>query len=85
MSRPKTGGRKKGTPNKIPGALREMILGALDAVGGEEYLTKQATENPVAFMTLLGKVLPLQVGGADGGPVPIEVIQRVIIDPKAAD
>lgn len=32
------------------------------------YLTTQAEENPAAFMTLLGKVLPLQIGGvgADG-------------------
>jgi hypothetical protein len=28
------GGRRKGTPNKIPKVLREMILEALDGVGG---------------------------------------------------
>ena len=38
-----------------------MILGALDKSGGQEYLEKQATENPNAFMTLLGKILPTQV------------------------
>ena len=30
------------------------------ASGG--YLREQAAQNPVAFMTLLGKVLPLQIG-----------------------
>jgi putative NADH-flavin reductase len=34
---------------------KAMILGALDKAGGEEYLMRQANENPSAFMTLLGK------------------------------
>jgi hypothetical protein len=49
--------------------VKAMILGALDDAGGQEYLAKQANENPTAFMTLLGKILPLQVTGKDGGPV----------------
>ncbi|MBV8800984.1 MAG: hypothetical protein JO208_14405 [Alphaproteobacteria bacterium] len=35
-----------------------MILGALSALGGQRWLEEQAGKNPVAFMTLLGKVLP---------------------------
>jgi len=41
-----------------------MILGALDDAGGQKYLEKQAMENPNAFLTLVGKVLPLQVNGS---------------------
>lgn len=69
--RPKTGGRTKGVPNKVTKALKEMILGALDSAGGQVYLEKQAKENPVAFMTLLGKVLPseMKVGGPNGEPL----------------
>ena len=54
-------GRPKGVPNKVTKALKEMILGALDDAGGQEYLSRQAQENPAAFMTLIGKVLPMQV------------------------
>jgi len=54
-------GRTKGSPNKNTKALREMMLGALDDAGGQEYLAQQAIENPTAFMTLLGKVLPKSV------------------------
>lgn len=65
MARPKgvakTGGRVAGTPNRVTKALKDMILGALDDVGGQEYLKRQAEENPVAFMTLLGKVLPSEM------------------------
>jgi len=40
-----------------------MILGALNEVGGMDYLAQQATANPAAFMTLLGKVLPTRIEG----------------------
>jgi hypothetical protein len=58
------GGRSKGTPNKLTGDLRAMILGALDAAGGEKYLTRQADQSPAAFMALLGKVLPTKIEGS---------------------
>lgn len=51
-------GRKKGSPNKVTKSLKDMILGALDAAGGQQYLMDQAILNPNAFLTLIGKVLP---------------------------
>lgn len=62
-------GRVKGSQNKITKALKDMILGALEDAGGQAYLTEQSAANPVAFMGLVGKVLPLQVTGSDGGPI----------------
>lgn len=62
-------GRPKGSPNRVPKLLREMIISALDKAGGEDYLERQARDNPTAFMTLIGKVLPMQVTGANDGPV----------------
>ena len=52
-------GRVKGVPNKLTKELKAMILGALDDAGGQAYLAQQAQDNPAAFMTLVGKVLPL--------------------------
>ncbi len=78
---PKTGGRVKGVPNKATALLKDQILGALDRAGGIDYLERQANSNPVAFMTLVGKVLPLQLHGAgvDGEHV-ISIITRRVID-----
>jgi hypothetical protein len=59
-------GRPAGIPNKFTGALKDMILHALESAGGTEYLAAQAKENPSAFLTLVGKVLPLQIGGGEG-------------------
>jgi hypothetical protein len=76
----KTGGRAKGTPNKTTKALKEMILGALDQAGGEAYLLQQAQENPNAFLTLVGKVLPTTLAGDPNNPVQhIHTIERVIV------
>lgn len=69
----KTGGRQKGTPNKTTALLKDAILKAADDAGGEGglvgYLTLQASENPAAFMTLLGKVLPMQIAGDADNPI----------------
>lgn len=56
-------GRPKGSKNKATAALKDMILAALDQAGGEKYLVDRAKDNPTAFLTLVGKVLPLQVNG----------------------
>jgi len=54
-------GRPKGIPNRITSDVRGMVLAALDAAGGIEYLVTQARENPTAFLTLVGKILPREV------------------------
>ena len=54
-----------------------MIERALQKAGGVEYLARQAEQNPVAFMGLVGRVLPLQLAGHDG--------QRLVVDFRWAD
>ena len=71
------GGRQKGTPNKVNTDLKEMILGALSDAGGRDYLALRAKDTPAAFLTLIGKVLPMQITGEGGGAVTIEVITGV--------
>lgn len=63
-------GRPKGVPNKSTQLLKDAILQAAQDAGGAGgmvgYLTLQAQENPGPFMSLLGKVLPMQVDVAGG-------------------
>src|SRR6188472_4506923 len=79
---PKTGGREKGTPNKLSSDVKAMVLAALDRAGGEDYLLEQATANPKAFMSLLARIIPAQVTGADGKdliPEPAAIESRVLV------
>jgi len=86
LDRSKTG-RAKGTPNKTTALLKDAILKAAEAAGGNgnegmaAYLEQQAKLNPGPFLSLLGKVLPLQISGEGGGPIRGD-IKITIIDPK---
>jgi len=87
-------GRKKGTPNKTSGLMKNSIILAAELAGqdlveemyGENaenadprfveqarkdgmtaYLRIQAKANPQSFMTLMGKVLPMQVNAEVSG------------------
>jgi hypothetical protein len=58
--RKKTGGRKKGTPNKTTTGVKEAILRAFDQVGGEDYLVRIAEDEPRIFCSLIGRILPAE-------------------------
>jgi len=74
------GGRPKGSGNKTTKELKDMILGALDKAGGQKYLQAQATQNPVAFMNLVGKILPKDIKASVDGDITITSITRKIVD-----
>jgi hypothetical protein len=78
---PKTGGRAKGTTNKLTADVKAMVLEALDRAGGVTYLLAQAQTNPNAFMTLVGKVLPLTLVGDPDHPL-VTAIERSIVRSK---
>lgn len=75
-------GRPKGVPNKVTTKIKDMVIEALSKAGGIDYLAKQAKDNPAAFMTLVGKVIPLQITGEDGGPVQVTRIELVAVKPE---
>jgi hypothetical protein len=58
---------------------------AANEAGGEDglvgHLTQQAKENPDPFLTLLGKVLPIQVPG-DAVSGPMQVVFTTIYEAK---
>ncbi|EJF77536.1 Uncharacterised protein [Candidatus Bartonella washoeensis] len=83
-------GRAKGVPNKMTRILKEAVVRAAENAGNKigndgliSYLEKQAMDCPAAYLALLGKVLPLQITGEDGGA--IKTITRVEIVPLVND
>jgi len=62
-------GRPKGSLDKGNALIREMVAQALDKAGGVDYLCRVAESHPGPFLGLVGKVLPIQVTGEDGGAV----------------
>lgn len=60
-TRPASPGRPKGKPNKVTADIKAMVEEALERAGGAEYLSRQALENPPAFLALVGKMLPKDI------------------------
>ncbi len=82
----KTGGRRRGTPNKTTALLKDAVLHAADIQGSKlskdkrypglvKYLVWLSAEYPVAFTSLLNKVLPMQIGGSsdEGDGIDIQI------------
>lgn len=76
-------GRPKGSVDKGNALIREMIVDALDTVGGVEYLAEIARSHPTAFLSLVGKVMPIQLTGDGGGPLQGHVTLEVVGIPGA--
>lgn len=60
-------GRPKGAQNKLTRTIKEAIEVSFEKVGGADYLAQMAIEQPSAYMTLLGKVLPTQIAAEING------------------
>lgn len=77
---PKTGGRKKGTPNKTTTAVKEAFRQAFDDLGGITALVTWAQENPTQFYQLFSKLIPTEIdatlSGKEGAPaVTVKVVK----------
>ncbi len=80
---PRVGGRQKGTPNKLTGDVKASIVAAFDEVGGKDFLVQLAKDDPKTFCSLVGKVVPLSVGGDPENPLNLHgKIELVVVHPK---
>jgi hypothetical protein len=66
---PKTGGRQKGTTNKVTALAKDAIAAAADRLGGVdrlvEWVREDASNERVFWGQIYPKLLPLQVAGAE--------------------
>lgn len=79
-SRPKTGGRKPGSTNKVTKSVKESLKNVYERLGGDEAMLAWAAENPDEFYRHWIKMLPTEVKqdvtSSDGSmrPTVIEVV-----------
>jgi hypothetical protein len=59
----KTGGRQKGTPNKLSVTAKDNFICVFEDLNGEnlDHMKEWAKENPNQFYALYAKLLPLQM------------------------
>ena len=75
-------GRPKGTKNKATKELKDMILGALDRAGGEDYLLDCALDEKTRapFLNLCAKVLPKDINANVKLSTWVEALQKMPVD-----
>ena len=77
---PKTGGRRKGTPNKVTSLAKDAIAAAAEQLGGVVRLVAWAREDSanerVFWGSIYTKLLPLQVAGDPDTPIVNELIVK---------
>ena len=66
---PKTGGREKGTPNKLTRAFREAVLTVYQNLGGDKQFLAWAKRNQTGYYKIAARMIPTEVTGKDGGPI----------------
>ena len=86
----KTGGRKRGVPNKLTTGAKEVIAQVAENIGGVARMTKWVRESKenerVFWSSIYIKLLPLQVAGGQHNPThQVHKIECVIVDPKKCD
>ena len=54
-------GRPAGAVNKLNAELKTIITNAFEELGGASYLVEVGRNNPVAFLNLLGKIVPKDI------------------------
>jgi len=61
-------GRLKGSKNKVAGKLKKDIFQTYEELGGVDYLSVVATEQPAVFCNMLAKLIPAEIRAEIGRP-----------------
>lgn len=80
----KSGGRKKGTPNKTTTAVKNALIEAFDRLGGVDALVAWGQQEPTEFYKLWVKILPTQVNEIQSDQ-PITRIEVVTVGSDSKD
>ena len=63
----KSGGRKKGTPNKLTRAFRDAVHVVYEGIGGDKAFTEWAKANPTEYYKIAARMIPTEVVGPGAG------------------
>lgn len=76
-SRGRTGGRAKGTPNKVTATALENVLAVFNRLDGTAGMAKWAKKHPTEFYKLYGKRIPaaIEVDATVDASVTVEVVR----------
>lgn len=78
----RTGGRKAGTPNKIPKQVKDVFFETFTALQEDKdsNLTAWAKDNKTEFYKLSSKLLPIQLAGDPENPLAVNMAEGMTFE-----
>ena len=80
----KSGGRQKGTVNKISATVRDNVVEVFDTLGGTKKMVEWAKDNLAEFYRLYAKLLPTEAVLNVNHANPIELTEAELADIASA-
>ncbi|MDA1082119.1 MAG: hypothetical protein O2973_10660 [Gemmatimonadetes bacterium] len=85
----KTGGRRKGTPNRVTASIKSALTEAFDGLGGVPALVEWGKGNPTAFYSCWSRLAPKDASeGSKGlvsiGELHISALKAIPYSPRIA-
>lgn len=65
---PKTGGRQKGSVNKLTKTFKQAVLTAYEGIGGDQNFTEWARNNQTEYYKIASKLIPTEVSTDPDNP-----------------
>lgn len=72
----KTGGRVKGTPNKVHSSVKNAVIETFNNLGGVEHMTDWAKLNPNEYYKLAARLIPTEIQAELTGNLTVNVVAR---------
>lgn len=79
----KTGGRQKGTPNKINRAFKEAVQLAYGNIGGDAAFARWAKANPTEFYKIAARLIPTETNLT--GTLGTYSAREIPVEPRESD
>lgn len=76
----KTGGRVKGTANKVTAGAKANIMQVFEMLGGAKGFYEWAVDNQTEFYRHYARLIPAEINAKIEGELTINKIERVIVD-----
>lgn len=77
----KTGGREKGTPNKITTVFKDAVRVVYEDIGGHAAFATWARENPTEFYRIASRLIPSEVNVKADNSLTVIVDRGTLLSP----
>lgn len=71
----KTGGRRRGTPNRITRAFRDAVQTVYHDIGGDKGFSDWAQENRTEFYKIAARLIPQEMHDASDETIIVQLVQ----------